>query len=120
MKYVNGIFCIVLLLFAGVQYNDPDAVFWIPVYLVPALWAGIAAYRPRALRGRMPSLGLLACLALSVIGMIYFWPQDPGWWRQDVWWEREPAREGMGVMIVTLALVVASLTWSIAGRRNER
>ena len=120
MRYVNGILCFFMLLFAAVQYNDPDGLLWIPIYLVPAAWAGFAAYRPRALRGRWPSLGLAACLALALVGLVLYWPQDPGWWRQDVWWESEPAREGMGIMIVTASLLVVALTWSLAGRRANR
>ena len=120
MKYVNAVFCLVMLLFAAVQYNDPDPYFWIPIYLIPALWAAVAAYRPQALRGRLPSLGLAASLALAVAGTIYLWPQDQGWWRQEVWWKSETAREGMGVMIMTVSLLVVSLTWILAGRRAAR
>ena len=37
MKFFNIIFCIVFILFAAVQYNDPDPYLWIPIYLYPAL-----------------------------------------------------------------------------------
>jgi len=37
MKIFNIIFCIVFILFAIVQYNDPDPYLWIPIYLYPAL-----------------------------------------------------------------------------------
>ena len=117
MKYLNGALCLLMLLFAAVQYNDPDSLFWVPIYLVPAAWAGLAAYRPRALRERWASVGLAACLVLALAGVFHFWPQDLGWWRQDVWWESEPAREGMGIMVVTVTLCVVALTWSRAGRR---
>lgn len=120
MRYVNGVFCLVMLLFAAVQYNDPDAFFWIPVYLVPAAWAGVAAVRPQVLRKRLSSLGLTACLALAVVGTVYFWPPDQQWWRQEVWWESEPAREGMGVMIVTVTLLVVLFTLSLVRRRPAR
>jgi len=36
MKIFNIIFCIVFILFAVVQYNDPDPYLWIPIYLYPA------------------------------------------------------------------------------------
>ena len=117
MKYLNAALCLVMLLFAAVQYNDPDGPLWVFIYLVPAAWTGLAAYRPRVLRERWPSIGLAACLVLALAGVFHFWPQDTGWWRQDVWWESEPAREGMGIMVVTLALLVVALTWSLEGRR---
>jgi len=37
MKFFNIFFCIVFVLFAIVQYNDPDPYLWIPIYLYPAL-----------------------------------------------------------------------------------
>lgn len=37
MKIFNIFFCIVFILFAVVQYNDPDPYLWIPIYLYPAL-----------------------------------------------------------------------------------
>ena len=37
MKIFNGIFVLVFILFAAVQYNDPDPYLWIPIYLYPAV-----------------------------------------------------------------------------------
>jgi hypothetical protein len=37
MKILNIFFCVVFILFAIVQYNDPDPYLWIPIYLYPAL-----------------------------------------------------------------------------------
>lgn len=37
MKFFNIFFCVVFILFAAVQYNDPDPYLWIPIYLYPAL-----------------------------------------------------------------------------------
>ncbi len=37
MKFFNIFFSVVFILFAVVQYNDPDAYLWIPIYLYPAL-----------------------------------------------------------------------------------
>ena len=37
MKFFNIIFCVVFILFAVVQYNDPDPYLWVPIYLYPAL-----------------------------------------------------------------------------------
>lgn len=35
MKWILIVFCLIELLGAGVQYNDPDSAFWMVVYLVP-------------------------------------------------------------------------------------
>jgi len=37
MKFFNIFFCIVFILFAVVQYNDPDHFLLVPIYLYPAL-----------------------------------------------------------------------------------
>jgi hypothetical protein len=37
MKAFNVFFIFVFILFAAVQYNDPDPYLWIPIYLYPAL-----------------------------------------------------------------------------------
>ncbi len=37
MKLFNIIFCILFVICAGLQYNDPDPYVWIPVYLYGAV-----------------------------------------------------------------------------------
>ena len=46
--------------------------------------------------------------------MLHYWPAVPNWWRKDVWWHEETAREGMGLMI---AFAVSLVAWLGAGRR---
>lgn len=36
MKIFNIIFLILFIIFAGLQYNDPDPYIWIPLYLLGA------------------------------------------------------------------------------------
>lgn len=43
MKIFNIFFCIVFILFAGLQYNDPDPYIWIPIYLYTAILCALAA-----------------------------------------------------------------------------
>ncbi len=110
MRYVNGGLCAIMILFVIVQYNDPDYAFWTVIYGIPAVWAGVAAFRPAALRRKLPIAGLVLCTAAAVAGTVYFWPKTPGWWRQDVWWNNELAREGMGLMAVSIVMGVVLLT----------
>ena len=117
MKYVNIVLCAFMVLFAGVQYNDPDAIFWIVIYLIPAFWAGMVAFRPHVARAKTPLALLGASVAAYVVGTVYYWPTTPEFWRKDVWWETETAREGMGMMIATVVLAIALLTaWSARSR----
>jgi len=51
MKIFNLVFCILFILFAALQYNDPDPYIWIPIYLYAAVLCWLAfrkKYFPRA------------------------------------------------------------------------
>lgn len=110
MKYLNMILCLMMVLFIGVQYNDPDGLMWGLIYLVPAIWAGLAAFRIQHIQGNRS----MTVLGLSVIGTlaltVYYWPTTPGFWHQDVYWETETAREGMGMMIASFVILVAAVS----------
>lgn len=112
MRYVNGFFCVVLTLFAILQYNDPDAVLWFLIYGIPAAWAGLAAFRPDLLALRPWTIGAYAvCLAAAVLGSLYLWPSLP-----ENWIHVEEEREGLGLILVMGALVIVGWTW---WRRNR-
>ncbi|MFM1928952.1 MAG: hypothetical protein RL387_280 [Bacteroidota bacterium] len=36
MKTFNYLFTLIFIIFAALQYNDPDPFLWIPIYLYPA------------------------------------------------------------------------------------
>lgn len=120
MKYLNILLCAMMILFIVVQFNDPDGVLWALIYLVPAVWAGLAAFRLNHIFGNrsMAFLGLSVVVALVLT--VYYWPSTPGFWRQEVWWETETAREGMGMMIATFVILVAAGTILAAKRRAGR
>jgi len=108
MRVISAVFGVLMLLFAVVQYNDPDAVFWGAIYGVAAVWCGVAAYRPALVSGPVRAL-LVISLAAAAFGVVWYWPQTPGFWRKEVWWNTETAREGMGMAITLAALAVAWL-----------
>ena len=117
MRILNGILAIVMVLFAVVQYNDPDGVFWAAVYGVGAVWCGLAAFRSGTFTVTPAFFLYIASLAAALFGVIWFWPITPGWWTQEVWWDTETAREGMGMMILTVALCAAG-TVALRARRQ--
>jgi hypothetical protein len=43
MKIFNLIFCVLFVLFAALQYNDPDPYIWMPIYLYSATLCYLAA-----------------------------------------------------------------------------
>jgi hypothetical protein len=106
MRYVNGFFFVLLVLFAVVQYNDPDAILWIVIYGLPAVWAGLAAFRPdQFARSQLLLTAFGVTLAAMAAGMIYDWPQSIA-----DWWDNEVVREGLGLIIATVALLVVAYT----------
>lgn len=118
MRYVLILLGLLMLAFAAVQYNDPDALLWIILYLVPAAWAFTGAFRPAYVRSLPGERLLWATVAVGVGTMVFYWPAMPGFWRRDVWWVEETAREGMGVMIGVAVLVVVLATAMARSRRS--
>jgi peptidoglycan/LPS O-acetylase OafA/YrhL len=106
MRYVNGFFFVLLLLFAAVQYNDPDAILWILIYGIPAVWAGLAAFRPARFAHSQPLLAIFGVTLLALAaGAVYDWPQSIA-----DWWDNEVVREGLGLIIAVAALLVVAYT----------
>ena len=85
MRLINGFFCILFVLFTAVQYNDPDALVWIMIYGIVAVWAGVAAFR---LTQFAHSQLLLTVFGLSLVafvaGTIYEWPPSIADWYENL------------------------------------
>ena len=104
MRVVYGVLSLLMLLFMAVQYNDPDGLLWMGIYAIPAVWCALAALWRQCFEKTMVQAALWFSLALSAYGVVYFWPLVPGFWRKSVWIDIEIAREGMGMMIVSIVL----------------
>lgn len=113
MKYLNILLCIMMIYFISVQYNDPDGPMWAAIYAVPAIWAALAAFRLKLVQSSIAQI-LLGASVLGAFALTYsYWPTTPNFWVKEVYWETETAREGMGMMIATIVLLIAATTiWS--------
>lgn len=112
MKYIALIFTIIFLLFAGLQYNDPDPILWIPIYL-------IAAYATlRTFQGKTNSEMLLILIVLSFVGGVSTWNLMTAWegfftagagisMKSQ---NQEFAREACGLWICTVSFMIC---WEI-------
>jgi hypothetical protein len=118
MRYVLMVLGLLMVAFAAVQYNDPDALLWIVIYLIPAAWAFAAAFRPAQVSSIAGERLLWATVAVGAGTMVFYWPTVPGFWHQDVWWVEETAREGMGVMIGFAVLLVVLAAATARSRRS--
>jgi hypothetical protein len=65
MKVFNIIFILVFILFAAVQYNDPDPYLWIPIYLYPAVLCYLA------IKQNYPRIGYFIGFAIFGVYAIY-------------------------------------------------
>lgn len=65
MKIFNIFFILVFILFAAVQYNDPDPYLWIPIYLYPAVLCFFA------IKQKFPKIGYFIGFAIFGIYAIY-------------------------------------------------
>ena len=109
MRYLFTVLMCLMLVFAGVQYNDPDGLQWMVIYSVPAFWCAVAAFSANLIRRVMVKVALLASIAASMAGVVWFWPLSPRFWTKDVWLNVETAREGIGLMIVFVVLLLVFL-----------
>lgn len=71
MKIFNIICVVLFVIFAGLQYNDPDPYVWIPIYLYAAVLCYLAA------RSRFyPRLMLVGVAVYALYGVYLFFTKD--------------------------------------------
>ena len=107
MKPFSLIFAVIFVLFAAVQYNDPDPQVWIPIYAFAAM-ACIMAY---AGLGR-PWFFVLMALVYAGAAIWQWPPAFEGFLLNEVGMKTvniELAREAGGLAIC--ALVMGTLAW---------
>ena len=71
MKIFNIVFAILFVIFAALQYNDPDPYIWIPIYLYAAVLCLLAARKKF-----YPRLMLAGVAAYAMYGIYLFFAKD--------------------------------------------
>ena len=74
LKFFNIFFCIVFILFAAVQYNDPDPYVWMPIYLYTAILCWLA-FRNKY----FPGAYLLGIAVYAAYALYKFFDQNGVW-----------------------------------------
>jgi hypothetical protein len=114
MKIFNLIFCILFVLFAALQYNDPDPYLWVPIYLYAAVLCWLAfrgKYYPAAcLIGIGLYLGYAVYLFFTHDG-VWDWitKHDAGNIAESMHAEKpwiEDTREFFGLLILIVVLLI--------------
>lgn len=91
-----------MLVFAGLQYNDNDGLYWAIIYLVPAIALGFAAFLPGRLATITGRILMILAVLILAFGVYVYWPTESRFWERAVWWDNEPVKEGLGVAIAYL------------------
>jgi len=74
MKIFNLIFCILFILFAALQYNDPDPYLWIPIYMYSSILCWFA------FRGKYYKRAYAIGITLYVGYAIFLFVEQNGVW----------------------------------------
>jgi hypothetical protein len=103
----------VLILFAALQYNDPDWYFWGPVYLLAAAWSWLALRQPeRFVTWPAARIGAPISIAFFLAGFVSLASYiGPGWIHS------EEARESIGYLICAATTSFALLESRVRYRR---
>lgn len=103
MRAVHVVLCGVLLLFAALQYNDPDWYYWGPVYLLAAIWSFLAGLAPQLLRSSLLArIGAPLSIVLFLLGFVSLASQLGSGWIHN-----EEARESLGYLICAATTTLA-------------
>jgi hypothetical protein len=71
MKVFNLVFCVLFIISAGLQYNDPDPYIWIPLYLYGAALCWLA-FRNKF----YPKLYLAGIVFYAIYAAYLFFSED--------------------------------------------
>jgi hypothetical protein len=74
MKIFNFLFCIIFILFAALQYNDPDPYVWMPVYLYTAVLCWLA-FRNKY----FPGAYILGIAVYTIYAVYKFFDENGVW-----------------------------------------
>jgi Transmembrane family 220, helix len=111
-KILAWFWFVVFLLFAIVQYNDPDPLVWIAVYLLFACLDLLSVYF------KIPWWGFAAVIAVSLIWAFFQWPETwEGIGEKMLNKNMEEAREALGLIVCATS---AAIMWWVSHKiRNE-
>ena len=103
LKYITNILLgILFLLFASVQFNDPDPFIWIFTYTLTALLC--FGYLNAHFSSRYLWIYLFTAVTLSIGSYLQFPPQWEGFGNEMKTINNELARESMGLLICAVIL----------------
>ena len=101
-RFILILLAIILIGFAALQYNDPDALIWIMVYLTYALVVISAVTRP------LNTIWYLFLLIVPLLFACFQWPESWEGIGETMMNENtERARESLGLIICALSSLLS-------------
>ena len=114
MKIFNIICAVLFVVFAALQYNDPDPYIWIPLFLYAAILCWLASrgkYYPKLMLAGVAVYGLYAVYLFFTKDGVMDWVTEhnaeniAGQMKASTPWI-EDTREFFGLCLVTFALLM--------------
>ncbi|RPE14341.1 hypothetical protein EGT74_05045 [Chitinophaga lutea] len=114
MKIFNVVFCVLFVLFAALQFNDPDPYIWVPIYLYGAIFCALAVagkyYKGWYLFGILAALTYAVYLFFAKDGVLSWMTEHQaeniaGTMKAEKPWI-EDTREFFGLFIIVIVLLV--------------
>lgn len=111
-KIIGIILSLLFVSFAAMQYNDPDTLVWVLIYLAAAFLSLMAAY------GKVRIIFLAIACTAAVIGAFYMWPEKyeglevGGGDIKNI----EEAREALGLLLIGIVMFLYAI---MPGRYRE-
>ncbi|PKV76174.1 transmembrane 220 family protein [Pontibacter ramchanderi] len=115
-QIIPALLGIIFIVFAAMHYTDPNAVIWIGVYLLAAVFSFLTSLN------RINQAVLLSAFAAYAIGAVFFWPAS---------WEGiavgggvikniEEAREFLCLIFTSIAMLAYALLNRSKARLHPR
>ena len=114
MKILFGLLSLLFVVGAYVQVNDPDPIFWVPLYLVPAVLTALPLVKKAGRWMYIPAI------AYVLFGLSYA-PRFQGVFDEIVVKmtdQTEFTREGLGLILMGLT-VAAAARWGSTITKQE-
>ena len=114
MKIFNIVCAVLFVVFAALQYNDPDPYIWIPLYLYAAVLCWLASrrkYYPKLMLAGVAVYGLYAVYLFFTKDGVMDWVTEhnaeniAGQMKASTPWI-EDTREFFGLCLLTFALLM--------------
>lgn len=126
MKVFNIVFAFLFIVFAGLQYNDPDPYLWVPIYLLSAFIC-VDAYR-KIYRPLLYAIGFIGYTAYAVFllldktGVLNWATKHDAENIAESMKATKPwieeTREFFGLLILIVVLVVNKIWLTKAAKKN--